>query len=231
MKFDNNLPLRKRDKKIGLRLPTEMSSELAELIGIHFGDGNMQNKCNFTHRILYSCNIAEKQYADYIVNLFRGLFSVDLKSLIIHNKSYIMLYIYSKTLCEFFNNHLEIPYSPKCDLQIPSCVLRNKRYLSSFIRVVFDTDGCITFQRDRKYIYPLVKITSGNRNFAESIVSALDILSIHAFISTKSNNLYSGYDVVVRNKNAKLFFDKIGSNNMKNIKIWGCWDSNFCAKS
>lgn len=227
MKFNNNFQLNKKDLEKGLKFPKKMSEELAELIGIHFGDGSMDNKHNYTYKLSYACNIVEKQYANYLINKFQKLFNVSLSKILNQKKSCIILYLYSKTLCKFFNEMLEIPYSPKNNLQISSIILSKKEYLISFIRGLFDTDGCITIQRFDKYKYPLIKISTKYRNFAQSISKALKSLNINSFISTKSGRNFIGYDVTIRNKEAKKFFQIIGSNNSKNIEKWGHWDLNF----
>lgn len=89
------------------------------------------------------------------------------------------------------------------------------------MRGLFDTDGCITAQKDGKYCYPLVKICTKNQAFAKEIVTILAFLGIPAFICRKINMKNPAYDIVVRNKNVQKFIDIIGSHNLKNIKKWG----------
>ena len=51
----------------------------------------------------------------------------------------------------------------------------------------------------------------------------LYFLEIPSYICTKSGKNFVGYDVVIRNKNTKKFFEIVGSNNPKNIKKMGMW--------
>ena len=76
MKFDNNFKFNKKDIEKGLKLPDEMSCELAEIVGIHFGDGCMHIKENRSYRLSYACNIAEERYSAYIANQFKKLFNI-----------------------------------------------------------------------------------------------------------------------------------------------------------
>lgn len=218
MKIDKKIKLNKKDLEKGLRFPLEISDELAELVGIHFGDGNMQNKFNYTYRLLYTCNISEKQYAIYIINKFKKLFNVALTVDERYDKSSIDLYIYSKSLCQFFNMELGIPYSPKENLKIPSLILNKKEHIVSFLRGLFDTDGCVILQRDRGYKYILTKISMKDKNFAKEILNSLSLVGIQSFITKKKDKRYCSYDVVMRNKHAKNFFKIIGSRNQKNIQ-------------
>ena len=221
MKFHHNFQLSKKDKEKGLKLPKEMSEELAEFLGIHLGDGSMSKDYRYTYKVTYTCNSAEVQYAQYITDLFERLFNVRLR-IVRDDKSHcVNLYYYSKTLCEFLNTVLGIPYGEKIDLRIPTLVQSDTKYSAAFIRGVFDTDGCFTTQKYGKYHYPLVKICTKHKRFANEIMEVLGNLGIPAFITRKMNMRYPAYDVVVRNKNVQKFIDIVGSHNIKNIKKWG----------
>jgi len=222
MKFDPiHVKSKRKDLVKRIKLPKEMSVELAELIGIHFGDGSMSQTHNNKYRLTYTCNSLEKQYAKHIANLFKQLFDVSIKIKENKKKNCVDMYFYSKTLCAFFNTRLGIPYSPKTDLRIPEIVLSNNNYLAAFIRGLFDTDGCITIQKSGKYSYYLLKISTKHKTLADDISKALNILEIPAFISTKSHKTSVGFDVTVRNKNVTKFFKIVGSNNHKKRKKWG----------
>lgn len=215
--------LTKLELKNGLKLPDKMCNNLAELMGIHFGDGCMQNKFNNTYKVYYSFNSRDREYVDYVSNLFYSLFNIKLKSEENEKKNTVGLYFYSKTLCTFFNKKLKIPYSPKNNLRIPRHIFNNKTHLAFFIRGLFDTDGCNTIQRTGKYRYLLIKITTKLRYFAEDIKFALSYLDIKSYICNKGDS----YEVVVRNKDSlKKFMAVIKSKNKKG-NVWGCWDLKF----
>lgn len=197
MKLNNNFQLNKCDSKKELQLPKEMSKELAEFVGIHFGDGCMHIS-NFTYRIYYSFNARDKEYVLYVKNLFYSLFNANMKVEERISKNTISLYLHSKALCTFFNVTLNIPYSPKKQLLIPNYIKLNKSYLRSFLRGLFDTDGCITTQKMSKYRYKLIKISTGIHAFAGEIKSALNFLEIKSYISRKK----PGYDVTIRRKDS-----------------------------
>lgn len=198
---------------------------MAEIIGIHFGDGCMDIK-NHSYRITYAINFSEKYYANYIFSLFETVFGIKLKSYIRLNRNCIELYYYSKLLCIYFNEFLEIPYSPKNNLLIPSFLKEDISLLIPFIKGVFDTDGCITTKKG-KYCYPMIKLTTKHRDFADQLSESLKILGITNCISKKKDNCgRMGFDVVINGKMCSNFMNKIGSNNLKNIQKWGCWDLN-----
>lgn len=225
MKFDlSQIQLNEKDVEKNLKLPNELSSELAELIGIHFGDGSMHKNYRYTYRLTYTSNISEKQYSEHINTLFKKIFNVSFRSKTDTNKNCIVLHFISKALCEFFNKILRIPYGSKSDLLIPVDILNKKEYLIAFVRGLFDTDGCITLQRQGKYEYVLIKICTKHKKLAKDLVEILKSLEIPSFVCTKFWGQNRGFDVVIRNKNAIKFFEIIGSSNSKNIKKWGRWE-------
>lgn len=197
MKFDINLKLNKKDIDKELKFPNKMSNELAELVGIHFGDGHM-SKYNYTYRLHYTCNIKEEKYSKYIIVLFKKLFNAPFSVYKRDEKGCIEFDTYSKSLCEFFNKQLDVPYSPKKELSIPNYIRLNKEYLRYFLRGLFDTDGCFTIQRDGKYNYDLIKICTSIKEFAEEIKLALISLGIDCYICKKK----TGFDITIRKKDS-----------------------------
>ena len=175
--------LSEEDIEKNLKFPPKMSNELAELIGIHFGDGCMKKQRNYTYQICYCFNKRDKEYAIYVKNLFYNLFNINVK--MYENFNSINLYFISKSLCTFFNEVLKIPYSPKKSLSIPNYIISNKKYLVAFIRGLFDTDGCTIIQKDRGYNYNLIRICTSIYDFSEEIKLALTSLGIKSYICTK----------------------------------------------
>jgi intein/homing endonuclease len=209
-----------------IKIPNKITEELAELVGIMYGDGCMTNKHNYTYRISIFCNKKkDREHAFYIKKIFVNNFDIIPKETINDKKSDLTLYVLSKSLTIYFNKILQIPYSPKILTNIPSYIKEHQPYLKAFLRGLFDTDGCVTYQRDKGYIYPLVKIITKHKLFAQDIKESLINLGIKAFICRKKDKKGNlGYDIVVRNKRCIKFFEIIGSNNPRNIKKWGCWE-------
>ena len=209
-----------------INLPIAMTQNQVEIVGIMFGDGNITIRNN-TYVINITFNSKKDlEYIDYIKKLFFDEFQVILKTYTYPNKNAIILYFHSKVLVEYFIDILQIPLSPKKLDHIPTYILSNKLFLKSFIRGVFDTDGCVTFQKQGRYNYILIKICTANNIFAEDIKKALGILKIKSFICFKNSKFGIGYDIVVRNKNADMFINFVGSSNFRNIKKWGYRDLN-----
>lgn len=215
MKLNNNFQLNRCDRKKELKLPREMSKELAEFIGIHFGDGCMHIS-NFTYRIYYSFNVRDKEYVFYVKNLFYSLFNANMKLEERISRNTISLYLHSKTLCTFFNTVLKIPFGPKKELSIPDYIRSNEEYLRNFLRGLFDTDGCITVQRMGKYSYRLIKICTTIESFAKEIKQSFNILGIDSYICWKTWKNNAAYDVTIRKRDSfNRFIELINPKNNK----------------
>ena len=229
MKRANRVCWSKKSKDF---LIPKLTPELAELVGIMFGDGYMKNKHNNSHTIRICGSLSkDKDYFFYLRDLFIRNFDIDPKFSEYPNKNYLELYVYSKKLVDFFHKILLIPFSPKVNLSIPGYIKKDKRFLKSFLRGLFDTDGCVTYQKSGKYYYVLIKLCVKSESFAREIEASLKNLSIKSFCCEKVWRDNRGYDIVIRHKNTISFFNLIGSNNMRNIRKWeqewGRWDSNF----
>ncbi len=221
MKFNlNKIDLINTKLGFNLKFPSEMSTGLAELIGIHLGDGSLYKDKKYGYKICYYGNLKKDSlYMNYISKLFFKLFNIKPKKGTYTKRNLIRLLVHSKKLFFFYKDCLKLPDGTKKNLRIPNYIKNNQNFLISFLRGLFDTDGCVTIQKFRKYKYPLIKISTKHKNFAREISSSLRSLDIPSFITIKKDKEnHEGFDVVVRNKNTKKFFEIIGSNNPRNIK-------------
>ncbi|MBU0929520.1 MAG: hypothetical protein KJ623_00420 [Nanoarchaeota archaeon] len=199
-----------------VNLPKQINKDILKLVGIAFGDGYLKNDKKNGYKLHYCLNNkTDIEYSHYVQRLFFKIFKQELNYSVDKNRIY--LWYISKMVVEFMHNNLEIPYSPKEDLRIPSYIMKENSYLIPFLRGLFDTDGCITLQRDGKYNYILIKICTKHKHFAIDIINGLYLLNIPSFLTQKEYMGFRGYDVVVRNKNVKPFLEVIGSNNPRNL--------------
>ncbi len=182
-----------------VNLPSHMSVELAEFLGIHFGDGSIQINKN-TYRIAYCFNIKEIQLIEYTKILFNKLFHRNLKEDQIRNGA-IVLSCTSKPLSYFLKENFLLPFGRKNNLTIPNNIKSNSKYIKSFLKGLHWTDGCTYIKTDKnKYFYPIVKITTKCQSFAKEIQQELIKLGFRATLARKVGFNYDGYDVVLHGK-------------------------------
>ncbi|MDD9953272.1 MAG: hypothetical protein OXR66_02975 [Candidatus Woesearchaeota archaeon] len=209
--------LSKLDIEKGIILPEKITPDIAEIVGIHFGDGCMQKDYRQTYKVSYALGtrmLRERKYIEYVKIIFKKTFGFDIRTYVCKNKNAVILYFFSKNLCYYFNKKLKIPFSPKNDLIIPQYILENEEFLCRFLKGLFDTDGCFTKQRCLgKYVYDLAKISIKSRVFAEQIKESLSLLGMRSYICSKKKG---GYDVTMRRKESfKLFVEKVSPEKKK----------------
>lgn len=150
-----NVKFSKFDRLKNIKLPKKMSEELAEEVGVHIGDGCLSYNKNY---FSVKCNKKEEKYfTDYLFKLYKNIYNLDLK--LMKMQSVSGFEIYSKVICEFKNKVIGLPYGKKVGkLNIPKSIIetKNKKIYHSFIRGLFDTDGCV-YLRYKKY--PIISIT------------------------------------------------------------------------
>lgn len=205
-----------------IKFPNGMSEDLAELVGIHLGDGSLSLDKQYDYTVSYAGNLQKDQvFMDHINNQYFSLFGTKLKVVLNSKRNSIELRIRSKLLYNFLKNSLNIPCGRKTDLSIPNYIKSDRKYLAAFLRGLFDTDGCVVLQKQNKYRYILLKISTKHNNFAKEIQESLTFLDIPSFVNKKdtsvNNKIFVGYDVVIRNKNVPKFFEVIGSKNPRNF--------------
>ncbi|NYZ79935.1 hypothetical protein H0N95_01645, partial [Candidatus Micrarchaeota archaeon] len=153
MKFDlSKVEFSKNDLRNKITLPSEMSLELAELIGIHAGDGFMNYYVRPGKRdyiIVYSGDSRDdyEYHVTYIAGLYMKLFNKK----VTHGlrvKHEIQTYVRSKAILTFLNRVCDLPLGKKQDLTIPNAVSEaGDDFVKAFIRGLADTDFSLCFKK------------------------------------------------------------------------------------
>ena len=151
MKFDlSHIKFSHYDIKRKIMLPKESSNELAELVGIILGDGNIHSYSKGKKVGTYMVRIAGDfrfefdYFNNYVSNLIMNLFNMKSKFYQKKNSNSYYLIIHSKTLVKFFyliglNSGNKI----KNQTTIPKWIWEKESYLKACVRGLIDTDGSI----------------------------------------------------------------------------------------
>jgi len=153
------------DIKRNIKYPKE-SKELAELIGIIFGDGSMNiyKKRTSIAAVLtiVGHSIDDKDYlTNHVTKLIEKLFNIKPTQRIRKEQQVLELRIGSKGIVNFLETK-GIKLGPKINLETPDWILKKEDYIIHFIRGLTDTDGSLAVKkryREKPY-YPTIKITS-----------------------------------------------------------------------
>jgi len=126
----------------------EMTPDLAEICGIHAGDGYMRKRGN-NYELELSGGFDEKEYYDFhVVPLFERVFNIKIKAQYFRTKGTYGFRTSNKDVCKTLHN-CGFPYGKKTfTVSVPEEILtsRNLDIIYSFVRGVFDTDGTLSFR-------------------------------------------------------------------------------------
>ncbi len=236
LKIDFNTPIplfdcsaikrNKFDADKNFKFPNKLTPKLAEEIGMHYGDGFLSNE-KFEYRLKGNKN--ERAYYDcFIKKLYKNLFGLDLNM-----KEYETTYgfeLYSKAFWLFKTQILKIPAGRKDNIKFPEIIKTNDiDILCSFIRGVFDTDGCISFikkYREFGNYYPSISLSLKSKDLIIGVAEILSMLGLEPkiYLSTKEecHQIYlNGY------KRLETYSKLIGWHNPKNINKVINWKNKY----
>ncbi len=169
----------------------EISKELAEIFGIHAGDGYLRND-GHRRELDISGHVEDKDYYDkHISKLFLKEFKIKLNCRYFPHRNTYGFVIRQKEIIELFHK-FGFPYGRKGQIvKVPESVLnsRNNIIKACFLRGIADTDGSITFDRrfNGKYIefkrernyYPRIILMTTSVALHRSVIKLLDELGIN----------------------------------------------------
>ncbi|MBT4805448.1 hypothetical protein HON71_04715 [Candidatus Woesearchaeota archaeon] len=179
-----------------IKTPKILTPQIAELIGIHFGDGCIHVRKRKSYIVTYTFNVKDNKLIEDTKSWFRELFGIELKSFVKNNG--LHLYTCSKMLCYFLHENFGAPLGKKDFLSIPPIIKEKDIYLKAFLRGLHRTDGCVFIKKDKKYRYPIVKITTKCYDFSIQLQKALILFDFRATINKKVDQRGCvGYDVTL----------------------------------
>jgi hypothetical protein len=149
IKFADNIKPSWSDIKRRIRIPEEMTKELAEETGIHIGDGNLNvHRSSSGNSYSYSITgdlLNEAFYHhQHIYGLIKILYGIEPRFAERTNKNSIETIIKSKAIVEFKNKFLKLVIGPKKNIQIPPVIMHDEEFQRRCISGIIDTDFSIT---------------------------------------------------------------------------------------
>jgi len=199
----------------------EISEELAEIFGIHAGDGYLRNDGKRIELDI-SGHVEDKEYYDkHISNLFLKEFGIELNCRYFPHRNTYGFVIRRKDVVELLHK-FGFPYGRKGNIvKVPESVLNSKDNIikACFLRGIADTDGSLTFDRkfNGKYTefrktrnyYPRIIFTTISKPLSEDVSKMLKYLDFRFY-----NQLY-------RPKNPKDSIKyKIWITGVKELEKW-----------
>jgi len=226
-------------------LVTQMNEELAEICGIHAGDGYLRND-GHRRELDLSGSVEESEYFDEHVSvLFEKVFGIKTELKIFSSRNTYGFVIRKKEIIESFHD-LGFPYGNKStSVRIPSSILDsdNKVLIARFLRGLFDTDGNLSFRKyygpgyklfkTTNHVYPVVSITTVSKNLCEDIGVVLKKLGIvYNYYSYKPKKIHENeaHKITVNGiSQLQNWMNQIGMKNFSKLSRYLIWKKHgFC---
>lgn len=181
----------KKSHRKSITIPKD-SSKLAELLGIVFGDGGINNEW----QLVISLNsILDADYSQYISKLIKDLFNINPAIRKRPNQNTLVVVSTSTTLVDFLvskgaargNKILQ-------QINIPLWIKSHTEYKKAFVRGLVDTDGCLFIHKH--YINNVIYnnlgfcFTSFSENLIHSVATILLEFGIKPHITPDNQNIY-----------------------------------------
>jgi intein/homing endonuclease len=202
-------------------LPSENSEELAESVGIMFGDGCMNSYSNHTHLIEIAGNsITDRDYhLMRIRNLFKNLFNVTPFFGKGSGEHAIRSIIRSKKIVDFLESK-GVHKGKKDILIVPTWIRQNDSFFKAFIRGLFDTDGSVVLRSRGQHS---ISLTLKNNELIECVKFFLErkgyFVAYNICERHDKRGFYSKAFCIRINQKTLIrrFYEEIGSSNASKI--------------
>ena len=147
----------------------EKNEELAEFLGILLGDGNL-NKSSNCITIVGSLE-EDSYYRFHVMPLIKRLFQISPKLRNRNDRNAIYIDFNSKEIMDYLTNSIGLVRGNKINAKIPNLIKNDVSLIPSFLRGLFDTDGCFKFskQGSQKNYYPRIQFCFSDTPFAHEV--------------------------------------------------------------
>lgn len=174
-----------------------VNAATAELCGIILGDGNLSKYLN---RITITESSDDLFYFYYhIIPLFRKCFP-QVNPIIIKDKrkQAYQLIIENRDTFNFFIQQFELQRERKDTAHIPSTIIAHHTLIPHFVRGLFDTDGCLKFDKQARThnYYPRIRFALMDSPLAHGLGMLLQISKFDVRRYVCPNHGYSAENIV-----------------------------------
>lgn len=196
-------------------IPKE-SMELAELMGVVFGDGGIDSNW----QVVISLNaISDLAYASFLCDLFMKLFGIDVVFRKRKGENCLLIVCSSSNVVDFLVSKGAIRGNKIVGgLDIPEWIMENRDYSIACLRGIMDTDGCTYIDhhnyKEKTYGHIGISIASKSEYLLRSMYLILKGLGYSPTLTTK-------WRIILRKEKEVLrFFEEIKPSNSRHYKVF-----------
>lgn len=202
-----------------ISIPKE-SKELAELFGIIFGDGGINN--NWQVVISLNSNL-DREYSKYVSCIIKKLFKIKVYARKRPNQNTLVLVCSSTNLVDFLVEKGAIRGNKVAQqIDIPEWITNNSEYEKSFVRGLVDTDGCLFIHKHTIKNKPYFNIgfcfTNHSQKLIVSTAKILKKFGIKPNITDKKRRIY-----LYSFKKVTSYLNIFGSSNTRILEKYSKW--------
>lgn len=196
------------------------SEKLAELLGIIFGDGGINNDW----QLVISLNsIKDIEFSCYVSELLKELFSIEVAKRKRPNQNTLVLVASSMNLLDFLISKGAVKGNKIAqNINIPSWISSNGCYERAFVRGLVDTDGGLYIHKHfvNKKLYNNLGFCFANwsKGLIITVSYILDKNGIKSYIKNEGRYIY-----LYSSKAIEDYLRIFGSNNSRIINKYNQW--------
>ncbi|MFH0701381.1 MAG: LAGLIDADG family homing endonuclease [Candidatus Woesearchaeota archaeon] len=209
-----------------------LTPQKAELIGAHAGDGTLYQTWKNTFVWELRGALEEKEYyLNNICPLLKDIFRLEIISKFRSGGAHGVWGVQTtkKEIIHFFLEWGFNPGSKTYSVTVPEYIFSSSALIKrAFVRGLFDTDGCLRFDRINKTVnreYPRIEFGFASIALRDSLKKLLGELGFNSFIWNDKSN----YRLCVPGKNnLEKWINEIEPKNPKHLKKYYIWKEKGC---
>jgi len=166
----------------------KITSDLAEEVGWHIGDGSMNiyNKKGF-YQLRGHIEDDKEHYITRIKPLFEKLYKIKINLREMPSTRVFGFQIWNNEIIKNKQN-LGLPLGKKFDIKIPKIFLEKNNLKKSVLRGIFDTDGGIFLEKKNHKLYPRLGITTISESLSKQLLENFKRLGLRATVYSQLYN-------------------------------------------
>lgn len=201
----------------------KLNPEICEFIGAFIGDGYLGNyglnKNQYVLGLAGDKKLDEDYFNSYLKPLIKRNFPFTKPKIYYRrDENTIMFRINSKELFRFFINLGFNTGKKSRNVIIPEKIIKNKNFMNSTVRGIFDTDGCIFLDKRKSYkkYYPRITLQLSSLNLINQLENHLS-KDFKVYINKSNRDGYRNYIEIYGHKQLETFLKQIGFSNKRHL--------------
>jgi len=182
-------------------------NNLAYIIGIAIGDGNLSNPNKRAIRLRITCDAKYKKLIKNIASAIQKLMPDNKVSIMNRKDNCVDISCYSNKWKKFLGWKAENGPKHKQNISIPKWIKNNKKFTLSCLKGLFETDGSVYF--DRKY--KMVNFVTIIPKLAEDVMKMITKIGFKANMQLRYEHKNIKHTIRI-SKNTKKFIELVNIN-------------------